>query len=235
MVIFDCEAFSLWSTFESMNLRELVRSKLNEGLTQRELAARVGVSQGTINNILAGIYPQKLQVLERFAQYFGIEVSKILSTSHRQNPAVNEAIPVYKKTTSQPPTSPSKKIPILTYIQAGRLRKRGALPANQSIHDYLEADLPGTNNFALRVSGNEMEPEFQEGDIIVVNPNIQPRPNEFVIATLLEHGSETVLLRQFRKVGTTYFLHSLNPMHQDIPLQKKHRTVGKVVLKQKYY
>lgn len=218
----------------SMNLRELVRTKLNEGLTQRELAARVGVSQGTINNILADVYPQKLQVLERFAQFFGIDLSKILSTQHRQFPTVNETVPVYKRTSSQP-TSTSKKVPILTYTQAGTLQKRGALPPHQSIQDYVEADLPGTNNFALRVSGNEMEPEFREGDIIVVNPDIQPRPNEFVIATLPKHGSETVLLRQLRKVGTTYFLHSLNPTYQDIPLQKKHRTVGKVVLKQKYY
>jgi len=37
MVFFVCEAFSLWSTFLSMNLRELVKTKLKEGLTQREL------------------------------------------------------------------------------------------------------------------------------------------------------------------------------------------------------
>lgn len=233
MVIFVCEAFSLWSTFLSMNLRELVKTKLKEGLTQRELAARVGVSQGTINNILAGIYPQKVQVLERFAHFFDIDVSKILSAQYHQFPTVNEGFPTYQKTNSQP--TALKKIPILTYEQVGKIQQREALPPSQSIQDYVEADLPGNTNFALRVSGNAMEPEFQEGDIIIVNPDIQPRPNEFVIATLSEHGSEKVLLRQLRKVGTTYFFHALNPICQDIPLKKKQQTVGKVVLKQKYY
>jgi SOS-response transcriptional repressor LexA len=39
------------------------------------------------------------------------------------------------------------------------------------------------SSFALRVRGNSMEPEFREGDIIIVNPTIPPKPGSYVVAS----------------------------------------------------
>lgn len=234
IMIFICDTSSLWGTFQCMNLRELVRSKLEEGLTQRELAAQVGVSQGTINNILAGIYPQKLQVLERFAGFFRIEVATILGAQSDHAPRVNEESPVYRKRPT-PSAVRSKRVPLLSYKQAAKLQGKGTLPSPQSIQDYVEADIPGNKNFAFRVSGNAMEPEFHDGDILIINPDIRPKPNEFVATLLPESDSEKAAVRQLKKVGTTSFLHALNPIYQDVPLHKKQQILGKVVWKQKYY
>lgn len=46
-------------------------------MSQREFAAKVGVSHGTINNILAGIQPKKITTLERLAKYLHVRVDQL--------------------------------------------------------------------------------------------------------------------------------------------------------------
>lgn len=38
--------------------------------------------------------------------------------------------------------------------------------------------------FALRIEGDSMEPDFKEGDIIIVDPELEPIPGEFVVAKM---------------------------------------------------
>ena len=51
-----------------MNLKGLVHRELGEGLTEEELASTVGVSVGTIENILADEFPQDRATWEHFAR-----------------------------------------------------------------------------------------------------------------------------------------------------------------------
>ena len=98
--------------------------------------------------------------------------------------------------------------------------------------EYIETDLRGERIFALRVTGDSMEPLFQEGEIVIVNPDLQCDPGHYVVAKTPEHGGEEATIKQLKKLGDQYYLHPLNPKHDDIPLTKKHKIVGKVVRKQ---
>jgi phage repressor protein C with HTH and peptisase S24 domain len=55
------------------------------------------------------------------------------------------------------------------------------------------------NAFALRVEGDSMESKYSPGDILVVNPNEEPRNGDLVVARLQESGG--VLFKRYHQVS----------------------------------
>ena len=60
-----------------MNLKGLVHREINEGMTEKELAAAVGVSVLTITDILADNLPQDPAIWETFARHFRIHAESL--------------------------------------------------------------------------------------------------------------------------------------------------------------
>ena len=51
--------------------------------------------------------------------------------------------------------------------------------------------------FAVRVLGDSMEPDFIEGDIVIIDPEVKPTPGEFVLA----RDKNDELFRKYREDG----------------------------------
>lgn len=77
-----------------------------------------------------------------------------------------------------------------------------------------ESACSGSEAFALRVLGTSMEPEFNEGEIIVIEPGGLLRDGAYVLA---QHAGEWIF-RQLCKDGEAWTLHALNPAFPDLPL-----------------
>lgn len=77
-------------------------------------------------------------------------------------------------------------------------------------------------------------PEFKEGEIVIVNPHVEAKANDYVV---VKNDEEEATFKQLRKYGDTIVLHPLNSKYEDIELKKgnKYRIVGKVVKKEKRY
>ncbi len=79
-----------------------------------------------------------------------------------------------------------------------------------------EVEVPGIrdeNAYALRITGDSMEPVYRDGDIIVVAPNVMTRVGDRVVVRL---RSGEVLAKELRRRtldGIT--LRSLNPEHEE--------------------
>jgi DNA polymerase V len=69
------------------------------------------------------------------------------------------------------------------------------------------SDCSGAEAFALRVLGQSMAPEFDEGEIIVIEPDGALRDGSFVLALL----DGEWLFRQLRREGEGWCLHAINP------------------------
>lgn len=78
--------------------------------------------------------------------------------------------------------------------------------------DTEDAGCSGGESFALRVLGNDMVPEFVEGDIIIVEPDGALNDGSFVLAA---HAGEWIF-RQLRRCGETWALHALNTARRDL-------------------
>lgn len=71
----------------------------------------------------------------------------------------------------------------------------------------------GAESFALRVLGDDMAPEFNHGEIVIVEPDGLMKDGSFVVARV---GDEW-LLRQLRRAGSAWCLRALDPARTDRP------------------
>ncbi len=71
-------------------------------------------------------------------------------------------------------------------------------------------------------------PEFKEGEIVIANPHVEAKANDYVV---VKNDEEEATFKQLKKFGDTLALHPLNSRYEDIELKKgvKYRIVGKVV------
>jgi predicted transcriptional regulator len=60
-----------------VNLQRLIYRELEEGMTEKELAAAVRVPPRTLVTILSGKNPQNPAIWQQFATYFLMDVEKV--------------------------------------------------------------------------------------------------------------------------------------------------------------
>lgn len=60
-----------------------------------------------------------------------------------------------------------RKIPVVSWVLAGKWGAADETFQEEDAAEWIESDIKGEHNFALRVKGDSMEPEFNEGDIII--------------------------------------------------------------------
>lgn len=87
-----------------------------------------------------------------------------------------------------------------------------------------DRDCSGGEPYALRVIGHSMSPEFDEGDIVIVERDGALRDGCYVIARL----DDGFTLRQLVRDGEAWVLRALNPaftQRQSVALESVHGLV----------
>mgnify|MGYP001594862349 FL=1 len=79
--------------------------------------------------------------------------------------------------------------------------------------------------YALRVTGDSMEPEFLEGHILIVDPAMPPQHGAYVI---IDYQGETTF-RQFIVENGRKFLKALNNVYPAVELVENYSVRGVVV------
>jgi SOS-response transcriptional repressor LexA len=113
-------------------------------------------------------------------------------------------------------------IPILQQAQAGNYREVMEHHAEELTIVGIDQELAKVTSphaFALEIKGDSMAPLFKPGDIIVVDPDVKPKPGEFVVAKLQKDNA--VVLRKYRpldKNGTGAEKFELTAVNEDWPI-----------------
>jgi DNA polymerase V len=81
--------------------------------------------------------------------------------------------------------------------------------------------------FALRVLGDSMEPEFSEGNVIIVEPSGVIEDGCFVVA----HYQEEYVFRQLVRSGERWFLKPLNGRYPTVEISGVDAIKGRVIQK----
>ena len=209
-----------------MNLKSLVHRELGEGMTEKELASVVGVPLRTIASILIGRDPQNPATWEKFAKYFRLSAD-FLRTGESAHTRTRVELSV---STAHSAAGHIRKVPLLNCHQTEQMTTRRDLPGVIHAEAMIEAtDVSGTRTFALKVQDDSMEPMFTEGEIIFVNPDLDWKAGDYVIANGEDGHHGSPLLRQVKTIGTQFMLHPLSRKYEDLPLTKQNEVVGKVV------
>ncbi|HDL7098248.1 TPA: helix-turn-helix domain-containing protein [Yersinia enterocolitica] len=185
-----------------MSLAERAKDRrLALGLTQTEVADRAGVSQQSIEAIESGRTKKPRNILA-LARVLECDASWLVNGGVLKSMAeIN-----------------TRRIPLISYVQAGALAQNSEIFSELGEFEYVLTDMDWSENtFALKIEGDSMQPEFKAGDVIIVDPEIEPCPGEFVVA---KNGDNEATFKKYRPQaisvnGVPVF--ELVPLNPDYP------------------
>lgn len=114
-----------------------------------------------------------------------------------------------------------RAIPVISAIQAGALKEIAEPyePGDGSETIYTD-DEYSRWAFALVIEGDSMLPEFKPGDQVIIEPEWEPRPGEYVAA---KNGREEATFKKYRQRGTDAAggpVFELVPLNEDYPTMR---------------
>lgn len=114
--------------------------------------------------------------------------------------------------------APERKgvVPLISWVQAGDWSEATDLMQPGVAEDWIETGVKVlAHTFALRVRGDSMEPEFVDGTILVVEPELEANPGDYVIA---KNGDGEATFKQLIRDGGDFYLKPLNDRYPIKPL-----------------
>ncbi|HDS1682147.1 TPA: helix-turn-helix domain-containing protein [Pseudomonas putida] len=200
-------------------------------ISQAALARACGIKPPSVNDWLSGktktIEGQNLLLA---ADFLGV-APKWLATGRgpvRKSAGLTEGSNV--EAALQPTRSFS--YPEISWVQAGAAREAVEM-GNVALCPQHTSDVwAGEDAFWLRVTGDSMtvssgSPSFPEGFLILIAPDIEPRPGQFVVARMIS-TNEATFKQLVRDAGELY----LKPLNSSYPTRAVDDTweiVGTVV------
>lgn len=133
----------------------------------------------------------------------------------------------------------TRRIPLISSVQAGLMNETVTPFPPGAGFEYLLTDLELSDGaFALEIDGHSMEPEFREGDRIIVDPILSPIPGDYVVATNVRNEATFKKYRP-RGLGPEGMeMFDLVPLNPDFPTihseQEQARVVGVMIEHRRY-
>jgi len=164
---------------------EIKRLRLAAGISQACLAKSIGVRQSTVAMWEVGKNKPTYETLIRIADFFGVGVDTLRGEGEQ-----------------------SVRVPILGRVAAGKPRT-----AAEDIvgHEEISPEMAERGEFfALRISGESMEPRMKDGDVVIVRRQPYVENGEIAIVLI---GREEATCKKFYRHKEGVSLVSLNPQY----------------------
>lgn len=205
-------------------------ARLHAKLTQEQLGAPLGVGKGNVSAWEKGRHEPSYEQLVR--------ISKI---THYPEPLPGMRAQFANVT---PADLGERRVPLLNYVQAGAFTE---VAPGFGETEHLVVDIPVSDRaFALQIKGDSMRAppgvvgdSFLEGDRVIIDCNVAPRPGSYVVA---RNGGNEATFKKYRLVkvddeGREIF--ELSPINPDYPSVRSDEQaleiIGTMVEHRRYY
>lgn len=187
------------------NLKFLMASSADVA-TQPKLEERSGVGQTTIGRILRAETEAKIGTVQDLAKVFKLAVGDLLDPSLITRLSGSDA--------NISGTGGSVGlVPLISWVTAGMMYEAVDNLAPGDAEEWLESPFPhGKHTFCLRIRGTSMWPDYKNGEIIQVDPDVAARHNDDVVVRTPD-GKATFKRLQDGEDGM--YLLALNPEFPD--------------------
>lgn len=202
--------------------KRVEKRRVQLGMTQAQLGLIAGLAQNSIHNIESGETkrPRKIdalaQALNCTPEYLLFGIGEIQSDAKNIN---NNVVP-----------GPTIKAtaPLISWVQAGAWSEISEIKAYDAERFMCPVNCSDLT-FVLKVQGISMEPKFDEGDLIFVDPEAECIHGSYVVARLDDDNQAT--FKQLIIENGHKFLKAANPNwpEQLIPINGNCTLVGKVI------
>ncbi len=193
--------------------------RLAKGIRRGDVAREADISYDYITKIENGHRSPNIAMLGRILVPLETTVEEFFASGDITPPAAHGP-PFPLEDWDLVRLASAKPVPLVGWTQAGEWTPAQQEPADG---EAVWSDSVPDGCFALRVEGDSMEPEFSPGALIIVDPNAQPKPGDFVVARI--EGEAKATFKQYRPKGGKVVLHALNPAYPDIKLDGPFDTV----------
>lgn len=191
-----------------MNIGTRIReSRKAKGLSQKQLGDRLGVSEKAISQWENDATIPRTRRLQEIGRILEIDWTELTSNSSDHTIELTVA------------NSDLHFVPLIDFIRAGAWGEV-VDPYPQGGYDemlWTEKEV-SSSAFGLIIEGDSMSPQFQAGDKIIVDPSVQPKPGDYVVAKLAAREEATFKKyrpRGFSDDGTEII--ELAPLNSDWP------------------
>jgi SOS regulatory protein LexA len=225
----------VWINMYGIRLKQLRKQK---GLTQEELAKRIGISRGRLNNYEREYREPDFEMLTKFAEFFEVTTDYILGKTDDPWGTYNETLSaalgqaidgdkLAKIPKELTPITNIIRIPVLGSIAAGK-----PILAEENIIDWEYIPNPGNYKegelFSLIVKGDSMiGSRIYDGDKVIVR--VQPTVEDGEIAVVKVDG-EHATLKRVKRINGKVLLFADNPKYEPIVIASEQaRICGKVI------
>lgn len=197
-----------------------------KGWNQTQLGDVVGRTKGNIGHWETGKHMPSLEQIAAISVATGFPMPAL----GVQSAAVSNVAPA---------PMGGRRVPVITSIQAGMWAEIVDNFQPGDAGDWLLTDIDLSESaFALDIRGNSMEPEFKDGDRVIIDPEIAPQPGDFVAA---KNGEQEATFKKYRPRGMDAagnMVFELIPLNDDYPTLRSDvdhiRIVGTMVEHRKY-
>lgn len=182
-------------------------------MTQQQLGDRIGANKASISQWENGVYTPDAKNLSALAKALSVSVFWLMD---------GKGDPAGQNLEIAPPDI--HRIPVISYVQAGVWTETSEIREYDGNLVYITTDLElGERAFAIELKGHSMEPEFVEGDIVLIDPDEHPHPGDFVVA---KNGEEAATFKKYRPRGVGedgQEVFELVPLNDDFPTMRSDR------------
>ncbi|ASD68512.1 LexA family protein [Pseudoalteromonas piscicida] len=198
-----------------MNIGERIRNRRKElGLTQVKLSELADMAQQTLQKLESG-KSQTTKKLDKLAEALSCTPEYLqFGVGELDNASIGPEI--------------RNRLPLISWVQAGAWADIQEVSQLEAEHFLCPVNC-SDKSFVLRVQGVSMEPKFQDGDLIFVDPEAACVHGSYVVARLDDDNQAT--FKQLIIEGGQKFLKALNPNwpEQLVPINGNCTLVGRVV------
>lgn len=172
-------------------------------LNQKEAAAALGVSPQAVSQWERGDDAPSRENLVKMSDLYGVPMDWLT-----KRPGTHVATPSGSQAT---------RVPMISKIKAGLWSPSWSPYEPGDGDSFLYTDMRVSDQvFALEIDGSSMEPEFHDGDTVIIDPGVAPRPGDYVVAKLQADDEATFKKYRPRGVGVI----ELVPLNEDWPTLK---------------
>lgn len=173
------------------------------GLNQSDLARAVGVSRASVSQWEKGETSIKGENLLPLAKALKCDPNWLLTGQGSPVPTPNELSNIEKGPELQ------GAYPVISWVQAGDWSQIHELNRLEADH-YPCPVKCSDKTFLLKVCGMSMSPVFNEGELIFVDPDVEPTSGKYVVARLDDENEAT--FKQLIIESGHKFLKAANPV-----------------------
>ena len=225
--------------------------RLQNGWTQQELGAKIGISKNAIGNYEKGFRSPKKDTMFDLANAFNISIDDLFPPIQKDSSSLTSSIQtIYDE------LHPPRQVKVLNYAkrQLNEQKNEEGTKGNEvseaiQLYSYDYYDHPasaGTGqylndvrverielsvdidaDFVIPIKGDSMEPDYHDGDLVFIQTSVDL--NDGVIGVFNYNGD--AYIKQLVIDKEQAYLHSLNPAYKDMPItpETDFRIIGEVV------